>query len=380
MLPQTHRALILDQVGQPLRVDPAYPTPAPTPGSAVVKILTAGILSYSREIYNGQRKYTLPTPSVPGNGAIGRIAALGPDASTLQEGDLVLVDIYFRARDNEYVGALSGVHDGHDNHAKRMMHGAWKDSTFAEYARLPLENLFKLDEQKLLGAPSQGLGGGFGYSVEELLLFVMSLVPFGGLRDVGLDVAETVLISPATGMFGGAAVHVALAMGANVIAMGRNVDLLEKLKTDLARCGRHIHTVPMVNDVEKDMAAIKKLGLTIDVFFDISPPEASASTHIKTGILSLRKGGRVSLMGGLRTDMPLPIGAFMHRNLTLKGKWMYEREDVQRIIKMVESGRLKLGQDVGSRVVGKYGLEQWKEALDVAAEQSGPGLITAFVP
>lgn len=384
MLPPTHKALILTQIGSPLHVDPTHPTPQLVPGSAIIQVLCAGLLSYSRDIYNGGRKYTLPTPSVPGSGAIGRVVAVANDATSLQTGDLVLCDIYLRGRDNKDVGALLGVHDGHSAAAKRMVHGEWRDSTYAEYVKLPLENCFKLDEKKPLGSPSSAPEEGvaaLGYSVEQLLHLASFAVPYGGLRDVGLDVCETVLIAPATGMFGSAAVRVALAMGANVIAMGRNTSALQQLKSDhpnssLRTSGGRLETVLLTNNIQTDTAAIASFGLPIDVFFDISPPSASESTHLRSGILSVRHGGRVSLMGGIKGDVMLPLGYVMHANMTIKGKWMYERDHVLKLIKLVESGRLRV--DYGS--VKKYALEQWEEAFEVAASEAGPGRVVALVP
>lgn len=387
MLPQTHKALILTSIGSPLHVATTHPTPVLTPGSAIIQVLCAGLLSYSKDIYNGARKYTLPTPSIPGSGAIGRIVAVGNDATSLQTGDLVLCDIYLRGRDDRNVGALLGVHDGHSAAAKRMVHGEWRDSTYAEYVKLPLENCFRLNEEKLLSSlssartPNGGGVGGLGYSVEELLHITSFAVPYGGLRDVGLDICETVLIAPATGMFGSAAVKVALAMGANVIAMGRNASALQQLKTDhhltsKESGGGRLETVLITNNIQTDTAAIASFGLPVDVYFDISPPSASESTHLRSGILSVRHGGRVSLMGGIRGDVAVPLGYLMHANMTIKGKWMYEREDVLKLIKLVENGRLRV--DGGS--VKKYALEQWEEAFEVAANEAGPGRLVALVP
>lgn len=42
-------------------------------------------------------------------------------------------------------------------------------------------------------------------------------------------------------------------------------------------------------------------------------------------------------------------------NLTLKGKWMFEREVIKSMIKIGESGVLKLGESAGLRVVGTFG-------------------------
>jgi threonine dehydrogenase-like Zn-dependent dehydrogenase len=87
-------------------------------------------------------------------------------------------------------------------------------------------------------------------------------------------------------------------MGASVIAMGRNKDSLAFLKSKVTAPER-VETVQITGDTMKDCQELKKHG-KIDAFFDIGPPEAHASTHIKSSILSLRHGGRISLMGGYR--------------------------------------------------------------------------------
>jgi hypothetical protein len=74
------------------------------------------------------------------------------------------------------------------------MHGQWRDATFAEYAKIPLENCIPLS-RSLLAKPEDG---GLGYAVEDL-----AQIP--SLRDIDVKVGETVIVSPATGAFGGAA-------------------------------------------------------------------------------------------------------------------------------------------------------------------------------
>ncbi|CAI7629943.1 unnamed protein product [Penicillium pancosmium] len=359
--PATCRALVLNAIGEPLLLE-TRPTPQPTSGSAVIKILAAAVLSYSRDIYNGTRKYELATPSVPGSGAIGRVAAIGPDAAKLQVGDLVFIDIYIRGRDDYSVGALSGINDGHSEASKRMMRGEWRDSTYAEYARLPLENCFSLNEKRLLGSPTEG---GLGYTIDELLYVAVQLVPFGGLRSIGLAVCDKVIISPATGAFGSAAVQVALAMGASVIAMGRNNEALENLKSKLSPDASEdrIQLIQITNDLQQEVEALAKLG-PADAFFDTSPQHS----------------GRICLMGGAMGDMAIPASPVVRRNLTIKGKWMYERDDILKLIQMVESGALKLGREAGCRIVGRFPMEKWKEAFDAAAEHAGPGERVSIIP
>ncbi len=47
---------------------------------------------------------------------------------------------------------------------------------------------------------------------------------------------------------------------------------------------------------------------------------------------------------------------------------------------MIGTGVLKLGDGAGCRVVGKFGLEDWKTAFNVAAENPGIGLQTLIAP
>ena len=370
-LPKTHRALVLTSTNEPPIVQ-SIPTPTPTPGSAIVRVLGAGVISYSRDIYNGKRQYAYPTPLVIGTSAIGRVAAIGPDATLLTPGQLVYVSSTIRGRDDPRVSFLSGVHEGFTEGSRKLMHGEWRDSTYAEYVKAPLENCNALNEKRLLGSAEEG---GLGYRMEDLVYIAVLLVPYGGLRDIKLETGETVIVSPATGSFGGAAVKVALAMGARVIAMGRNVDALRGIAVSFER----VEAVPITGDVVADTKELKKFG-SIDAMFDISPPEAAKSTHLKSGILALRNSGRVSLMGGMHEDIPIPHHAIMRNNLQLRGKWMYERDDIEALIKMIETGILKLGGKGGGNVVGKFKLEEWQKAFDAAAENPGIGQVVVIAP
>ncbi|KAL6877102.1 GroES-like protein [Trichoderma novae-zelandiae] len=371
-LPATHRALVLHSLDAPLTVE-TRPVPQATPGNVVVRVLAANVLSYGREILDGTRPYPYPKPYVPGGSAVGRIAAVGSDCSVFPPGQLVLVDIMTRARDDTSASYLMGIHHGFSKTTVKLAAEEWRDSTYAEYAKIPLENVYALDEERLLGDPAKG---GLGYAVDDLAYLYRLLVPFGGFRDVDLKVGETIAIGPATGPYGTAAVRLALALGANVVAMGRNGQVLE----ELAATSDKVKTVQVTGDVKTDTAAIKQHG-PIDVFFDISPPAAASSpTHIMSGILSLAHSGRVSLMGGIAGEIPIPYGAIMFNDLKLHGKFMYERKDVRQLIRMVETGILGLGGRIGARCEGRFGLEEWDEAFEAARGSAGPGQYVLIAP
>ncbi|KAI2624968.1 GroES-like protein [Hypoxylon sp. NC1633] len=368
-LPAEHRALVLDTIEDGFHVKKVA-TPQPGLGNAIVWIEAAAIISYHREVYNGGRNYVFPKPLVGGLSAVGRIAAVGPDATVLKPGQLVYVDCVIHGRDNPDDTFLLAIYEGVTEGARKLSHGVWRDGCFAEYAKMPLENCYPLDEARLCA--------GLGYTVQDLVYINYLLVPFGGLRDIRVEPGETVVICPATGGYGGAGVQVAVSMGARVIAMGRNEKELARLKEYVLNStpNASIETVKMTGDEMTDAAALKVLG-PIDAMLDFSPPQASQSPHIKSALWAMRRGGRVSLMG-LNENIMISPFMVIGKNISFKGKLMYEREDILLFIKMLESGLFPRGKNLVDTKVFK--LEDWKEALDMGAEHTGLGKSVIFAP
>jgi D-arabinose 1-dehydrogenase-like Zn-dependent alcohol dehydrogenase len=367
---QTQRALYQEVYGEPLVVK-NLEIPKATPGSVIVRIAAAGVISYMKNIYNGKRQFPYPTPIIPGSGAVGRVAELGPDSTSLKVGDLVFIDPVIRGRDGTSDIFLFGVHSGHSDGGRKLMEGEWRHGTFAEYAKIPIENCAPIDEKLCCGSTEEG---GLGYQVSDLVDLGRLLVPFGGLRDIELQPGQTVIVAQPTGGFGSAAVQVALAMGARVIAMGRNSSKLENVVRQMAPFTRPgmLETVTISGSVETDVKNLQKFR-PIDAFFDISPDEAINSSHFKAAILSLRQEGRVSLMGGFRSDVPIPHSMIMHANIRLQGTWMCTRAQVREGIKLAERGLLKLSGSAPK----EFALEAWDEAFEYA---NTTGLLTVIVP
>lgn len=172
--------------------------------------------------------------------------------------------------------------------------------------------------------------------------------------------------------------QVALAMGARVIAMGRNKAILEDLKNRVP-CPDRLSTVPITKDFRSELAELQKLG-HVDAFFDISPPSAAESSHVKSAILALGHGSRVCLMSGYKEDVAIPVSAIVHRDIRIHGKWMGSRKDIVDIMKLVTNGLLKLGKAGGSEVVGEYPLEPYREAWDAAAVNNSMGKVVTIAP
>ncbi|KAM0550687.1 hypothetical protein ACHAPJ_008751 [Fusarium lateritium] len=369
-VPDTHRALVLHSTRDPYDISvEVQDIPQAGPGSTVIRVLSAGVLTYADRVYSGHKRYPYPEPFVIGSSAIGRVATVGSDATSLKPGQLVFFDCFIQGRDDPQSLILHGLSSGFDPASNKLMEGEWRDGTYAEFAKVPLENCFPLHEARLLGSPDEG---GLGNSPADLMYLLTLSIPFGGLRDINIKPGDRLVISPATGTFGSAAVLAALAMGAQVIAMGRNQETLDIVK---ALNYERITTVLNTGDVEADVRELTKDG-PLDAFLDISPGKAIRSTHFKSCIMSLRRGGLVSLMGA-HQELTLPTQFIMLNDITIKGKWMYTKDDIRALINLLEAGYLKLG-DV--QTVGVFTLEDFGKAFETASKMSGPLLQTVICP
>ena len=382
-LPSTMKALVLNEDSS-LTLDASYPFPSPTAGSVTVQVLhtvvNPNFVAQCRDS-GASHGFTMPKPSVPGVNAIGRVVAAGPDATRLRTpGQLVAVEPFVRARDDpDGAQIMWGIFDGMTPGSKSLYANAWRDGTHAQYCRAPLENTYPLDEDRLCGAVADG---GLGYTLGDLAFIFPHATAYAGMRRIGVQPGETVLVTPATGLFSGASVSAALAVGATVIAASRSADKLALLKTLYP----DITTAQLTNDAQADAAAITAAsrGRPIDALLEMSPPESTGqgSASLAACMAAVRPYGRICMMGSRMDPGGVPITPMMvvGMNLTIVGSWMYERAHVEGLIRMVESGRLRLGEERGFKVVGKYGLEEWEKAADEALATKGFGSMVLLSP
>ena len=369
----THRALVLSSTTSPpiLRT---LPKPIATSGSAIVRVVAVAVLPYMNEIFSGARQYPLSFPLVPGGGALGRIESVGPDSVSLKAGQLVFCDVTIRAHDDPDVQILHGIHGGGYPAAQKLMDGEWRNATWAEYTKFPLESLYPMDQDLLCK--------GMGYSIEELTMLSTCAIPFGGLSAIGVGPGDSVIVSPATGYYGGAAVTVAIAMGARVIAAGRNAAALKALARIHGKNGR-FESVVLTGNLEIDSAALKSAAGSpkgADAYIDFSPPQAEGSTHIVAALCALRPKGKAVVMGGIAGNIEIPYSLLVFSGLSIQGCFMYERKHAEKLIKYAECGILKLGKDIGVTNTKSFGLEEWENAVEAAKNASGWGSHVVLSP
>lgn len=360
-LPATMKAIVLHGPGQ-ASVD-SVPVPHPGPGSITIKVLHSMVHNNAQAFIKGTAEaggfeLRQPYPNIPGYYGVGRVAAAGPDTTMpelLRPGQLVVFDPFIRARDDGDIAILHGAFDGIDERTKKFTRDNWRNACWAEYVRMPLENTWVVDENRLLGK--------LGLKTEELVFLGPLAVAYGGLRRIDIKAGETIVVTPATGLFSGAAIAAAHAMGATVIAVSRNAEKLAQLE----KIYPTLKTIVAGNT--KDLTAAVAAYGPVDAVVDISPPSATDSEYLGQVILALRRFGRVCLMGGRRdATLPVPHGLILFKDLTIRGSWMYEREHVRTLIKMAETGVLKFGGKAGQEIIASFPLERMEEALDRAGE------------
>ncbi|KAK2685006.1 hypothetical protein QWA68_016204 [Fusarium oxysporum] len=369
-LPTTFKGLQFRSATEPGSVV-QLPTPLPTAGSVILRPLCSTIVSYAKDVFcnDNPRQYNYPLPLVPGTNAICRVAAPAPDTPYLKPGMLVFTDGVIRPRDsNVATPLLQGIHMGSTSESEALMSGEWRNGTWAELVKVPAECVHILDEDRLKT---------LGYSIDELGYISTLAVAYGGLSDISLRPGETVIVAPATGNFGSAAVLVAQALGAGkIIAMGRNEEKLKKLAEGSE--GRVV-VVPITGNVEADAAALQAEG-PADAYFDISPKLGNKATHIMSAITALRPHGRVSIMGGILGNVEFPYLMMMFKALTIKGTFMYTRQQADELIRLVETGALPIGKRGGIETTGKFALSDWQRAFEHANDEIGPKKVAYFMP
>ncbi|MHA7679618.1 zinc-binding dehydrogenase [Cupriavidus sp. PET2-C1] len=354
------KAWMLDQPGQALALRDV-PAPQPRAGAVVVRMEAVPLLSYTRAYLQGALPYAYPPgPFSPGTNGIGRIAAVGEGVQSLQVGQRVAVNPLWRSSEagpepEQALIGLTGISAG-----SAAMLAAFPHGTLRELAEMPASTLI----------PLRGLDHLSSARLAALAKFV---VPFGGLRRGRLQAGETVAINGASGYFGSAAVMAALAMGAaRVVALGRRAASLERLA---ALGGGRVTPVILHGEADADAEAIRAAaGGRLDLAFDMVGQASDASATL-AALKSLRRGGRLVLMGSMTVPLPIPYGEMLRNNWELIGHFMYESADYLALVALAASGQLALD----AVRLETFAFSELESAIDAAGRMDGLACTVALL-
>ncbi|KAF9880437.1 hypothetical protein CkaCkLH20_02391 [Colletotrichum karsti] len=359
----TNLALSLTAFGTPpAKVE--LPVPQASAGTVIIRNLATSLTSYMHLILDGKLpQHNLQLPVIPNPPCVGRIHTVGPDAVRLKPGDLVYILPMVQARDDPTIKLVQGHICGTSDGAYKLWE-EWKEGALQQYTKVPLENCILLNENRLCGE--------LGYSPAILQSIANYAVSAGAIIEAAkLKPAETIIIGPSSGMFSGLAVEIALALGGNVIALGRSESKLAAMKRKIGADPSRLQYVVMTGNDESDYEAIMQRtpgGAGAEVYNDWTPEGSAGAFYLATAARTLKFNGRVVLSGGTTAGLEgLSYVSAVMRNLQILAKWVCNRETVEQLIGMVTCGLLRIGVESGT-VVKEFTLDEMMEAVAYARE------------
>ncbi|MEM1572307.1 MAG: zinc-binding dehydrogenase [Pyrobaculum sp.] len=360
------RAAVLHKYNQPLTVEEVE-IAKPHEGEVLLKIKAAGVCHSDLYVLEGSTP--VPPPLIPGHEAVAVVEEVGPAVSGLAPGDAVVTSFIWpcgrcrncargmenlceRFADVRLRGVLL---DGeHHVYLKGQPLRVFLGGVWAEMAVVPATAVAKLP-MALANRP------------ETAMLGCAFLTAYGAVVNSGaVSPGDTVAVV-GTGGVGLATVQVARAVGARVIAVGRNPEKLKLAKN---------HGAEVVDVREGDpVKAVRDLtgGRGADVVIEAVGSEETVDMSVEMAAA----GGRVVLVGlmAVGKKAPIHIARVVRAGITIVGSYgARPRVDLPKVISLVGRGLLKPETLAGPL----YSLSQVNEAVE--ALRSGKAVRPIIVP
>jgi succinate semialdehyde reductase (NADPH) len=361
------RAAVLARYNEPLAVEDVD-VDRPRDGEVKLAVRSAGVCHSDLYVLEGATP--VPPPLVPGHEAVAEVAEVGPGVSGLEPGDVVVTSFIWPC------GRCRNCARGRENLCERFsevrLKGVLLDGTsrlrlrrtgealrvflgglWAEEAVVPASAVAKLPE-RLRGRP------------EMAMLGCAYLTAYGAVVNSASVQPGDVVVVVGTGGVGLAAVQMAKAVGAEVVAVGRNPEKLKLAREMGARA---------VDVRDGAVEAVKELtgGRGADVVIEAVGSDSTVDLSVELA----GPGGRVVLVGlapvGHRA--PLHLAKVVRGGIAVVGSYgARPRVDLPKVISLVERGMLRPELLAG----GFYKLEQINEAVE--ALRSGRSIRPIVVP
>jgi L-iditol 2-dehydrogenase len=328
------KALQLVEYGRFELVD--LPVPEIGPKDVLVKVRATGICGSDVHGMDGSTGRRIP-PIVMGHESAGEVAALGSEVTDWKVGERINFDPTFYCGECPY--CLRGETNLCDN---RQVPGVScnefrRNGAFAEYLVVPARNLYRLPDN---------------LTFEQAAMVEPVSVALHGVNLLNMTPGDRVAVV-GTGMIGFLIVQVLKAKGAGeVIAVDIDPKKLE-LAISMGANSGCTSTAGMELD-----CAIEAVGITATV--DIA-------------LRSVRKGGKVSLVGNMSPKVEIPLQILVQREITVFGS-CGSQLDYPESIELIASGAVKVDPMITARI----SLDETKEYFDRLYSQD-PTLMKVIV-
>ena len=313
------------------------PEPSITENDVKIKIHKTAICGTDLHIYNWNEwaQNTIKTPMVIGHEYVGEIVEVGQNVYNWKVGDIVSGEGHI------VCGKCRNCLAGHGHLCKETVGvGVNRNGAFAEYLVIPKENVRRCE--KNIPEEMYSIFDPFGNAVHTALSFNV--------------VGEDVLITGA-GPIGIMAAAVCKFAGA------RNVVLtdINDTRLELAHKLGINHTI---NTAKHDLSEIMQ-ELNIVEGFDVGLEMSGSEIAFNSMIDHMIHGGRIALLGLLKSDCKIDWTKIIFNGLIIKG--IYGREMHETWYKM--SAMLQGGLDISNIITHRLDVRDFEEGF--AAMNSG---------
>ena len=299
------------------------PEPSPQADEVLVRVRQAGICgSDLNRFHYGSHPW--PPGFIMGHEFCGEIAAVGSDVTTWQEGEPVVVEPTI------YCGACFYCQQGHYNRCvdfeTRGITGSGTNGGFAEYVCVPAYQPHR---------PPPTLSPALGALVEP------TAVGAHGWRLAGLTQPDSVVVI-GIGNIGLLAILVAKAKGAKqIIAVGKYAP-----RQELAR--RYGASIVLSPDDPKLQERI--LERTDGLGAALALEAAGASGSLRMAVDSVRKGGKIVVLGVFHQDVSLDYRHILMTEKQIIGSIIYQRQDFAEAMGILADGVVDTARHITSEV------------------------------
>ena len=288
------------------------PKPKPAPNEVLIKVEYCGICGSDVHAFLGKHPFISP-PITPGHEFSGTVEEVGSNVEEFEPGDKVTVIPQL------ICGRCYNCRIGRYNICRNLkVIGCQVDGAMAEYFTVDKDLVFKIPEDM---------------SLEDGALVEPAAVAVHAVRISGIGLGDNVIILGA-GTIGLLTLQCSKLAGAGSTII---TDIIE-YRLELAKRLGADYSVN-VSQVDLKEFIEEKWGIdSVDLVFECVGVEAT----INQAIDIIRRGCRIIVVGVFPGKTPVKIHLVQDGEIELKGSLMYLREDFQKAIDLIASGRLKV--------------------------------------
>lgn len=339
------KAAVFHEAHRPLAVEDV-PVPKPGPGEVLVRVSACGVCHTDMHYIDHGVKTFAPPPLILGHEAAGLVEELGPGVTGRTAGERVLLPAVFPC------GRCEMCQRGRGNICSDLrMFGNNVPGAYAEFVVAPAAYCIPMPEDVPL---------------EEGAIIADAIsTPFHAVKNrARVQPGDTVVVVGCGGL-GMNVLQCAVAFGASVVAVDTN-----DAKLDMARSLGAVAALNPGSGNRPDKELKRLTGGGADVVFEAIGNPAT----VRLAFDSVRRGGRLCVVGFCSEEVPLALGKLMYYELEVVGSLGCPPGEYPRLIEMVRRGRIQLLP----MVTAKMPLDRINDAFDLL--RRGEGLRTVVLP